>query len=289
MGAIVDLKKIIEAEDDNYISVSDFIDLIANHTGNTLNEVVGYLGRYCGIRQYDIRIYCKNDISGYYNEFHLSDLIIKQDYTDDYRLYRINELKTDDEFIISYFYKKDILNAEYIKLLNLHNDILSLPNELDKSMPSMAIGTSVNPMAAHSEPKTNDELIKELAASNAKIKQQEQDINKLNDQLNEQTAIPTDKHLYDWQAMNKNQYPPELHLAMGIWKEYYQVHDIEHITQFNTGKFNKITNSLKLRDGNLKDRIRTLLTPLEPKARAPALIKALRSINIIHTDKLSQD
>lgn len=115
--------------------------------------------------------------------------------------------------------------------------------------------------------------------------EQEQDIDRLSDQLKKQA----DKHLYDWQAMNKNQYPPELHLAMEIWGKYYQAGEIEYITQFNTGKFNRIANELNLKEGNLKDRIRTLLTPLVRKLKAPSLIESFDIIDIIHTEKLEQD
>lgn len=96
-------------------------------------------------------------------------------------------------------------------------------------------------------------------------------------------------HLYNWQAMDKNQYPPELHLAIEIWQEYYQAGAVEHITQFDSGRFNRISTKLNLSNGNLKSRIRSLLTPLESKLKSPSLIDSLREVNIIYTDKLEQD
>ncbi len=96
-------------------------------------------------------------------------------------------------------------------------------------------------------------------------------------------------HLYNWQAMDKNQYPPELHLAIEIWIEYYQADVIEHISQFDAGRFNRIANKFNLSNGNLKSRIRSLLTPLESKLKSPSLIDSLKEIDIIHTDKLDQD
>lgn len=128
-----------------------------------------------------------------------------------------------------------------------------------------------------------------LAAANAKIKQQEQDIKKLNDKLDEQIDSPADKPLYDWQAMNRYTYPPELHLAMEIWKEYYQADVIKHITQFDSGRFNRISTKLNLSKGNLKERIRTILTPLNSKTKSRELLSSLEVINIIHNDKLEQD
>ena len=115
-----------------------------------------------------------------------------------------------------------------------------------------------------------------------------------NEKPKQQTNMPADDnieqdHLYNWQAMDKNQYPPELHLAIEIWKEYYQADVVEHITQFDSGRFNRISTKLNLSKGNLKNRVRTLLTPLNSKARSPELLSSLEAINIIHNDKLEQD
>ena len=96
-------------------------------------------------------------------------------------------------------------------------------------------------------------------------------------------------YLYNWQAMDKNQYPPELHLAIEIWKEYYHPDAIKHISQFDAGRFNRIANDFNLSQGNLKSRIRSLLTPLNSKTKSPELLSSLEVINIIHNDKLEQD
>ncbi|WP_201554473.1 coiled-coil domain-containing protein [Psychrobacter sp. 72-O-c] len=124
------------------------------------------------------------------------------------------------------------------------------------------------------------------------LKEQLKEVNAGNDQLSQQVdklADTAQDHLYDWQEMDKNQYPPELHLTIEVWKEYYQADVIKHITQFDTSKFNKIATGHKLINGNLKDRIRTLLTPLDRKTKAPQLMKSLKVIDLIHTDKLEQD
>lgn len=126
----------------------------------------------------------------------------------------------------------------------------------------------------------------------------EKRISELESQLAQAKAELADKpandnteqdHLYNWQAMDKNQYPPELHLAIEIWKEYYQADIVEHITQFDSGRFNRISTKLNLSKGNLKDRIRTLLTSLNSKTKSPELLSSLEVINIIHNDKLKQD
>lgn len=96
-----------------------------------------------------------------------------------------------------------------------------------------------------------------------------------------------DWQLYNWEAMDKNQYPPELHLAIEVWKRYYKASDIEDITQFNTYKFDRITKELNLNNsGNLKGRIRTILTPLKSKKTASELFATLRGIDIIYNDKM---
>lgn len=166
------------------------------------------------------------------------------------------------------------------------NAKLIADKEENKATGSFFMGT---PAVAPVELETNKQLREALTAANNKIIKQAQNINNLNKQLEKQADNPADKHLYDWQAMDKNQYPPELHLTIEVWKKYYQAGDIEYITQFNTGKFNRIAKEFNLKDGNLKDRIRTLLTPLVRKLKAPSLIESFEVIDIIHTDKLEQD
>lgn len=150
------------------------------------------------------------------------------------------------------------------------------------------------------EAKEDDKTINEL---NQRIKQLEQQLEQMSidkantiEQLNRAEAELMDRltdteqgHLYNWQAMDKNQYPPELHLAIEIWKNYYQADVVKHISQFDTGRFNKIAGELNLGRGNLRDRIRTLLTPLNSKTKSPGLLSSLEAVNIIHYDKLDQD
>lgn len=151
-----------------------------------------------------------------------------------------------------------------------------------------------------SEAKEDDKTINEL---NQRIKQLEQQLEQMSidkantiEQLNRAEPELMDRltdteqgHLYNWQAMDKNQYPPELHLAIEIWKSYYQVDVVKHISQFDAGRFNKIASEFNLGRGNLKDRIRTLLTPLNSKTKSPELLSSLEAVNIIHYDKLEQD
>lgn len=117
--SLIDL---IKKEDDKYIIVSDFINLVANHTNDTSDIVIEYLCKFCLVDNDDVRIYIKGFANDYSNEFHLSDLIFKDDKKDDFRCYTMSELEKDDEFLISYFLRDEIFNAKYIKVLNLKTD-----------------------------------------------------------------------------------------------------------------------------------------------------------------------
>lgn len=95
-----------------------------------------------------------------------------------------------------------------------------------------------------------------------------------------------DWQLYNWKSMNESQYPPELHLVIEVWKGYYKASDTEDITRFNTGKFNRITGELNLKDGKLKNRIRSILTPLKSKKTSADLLATLRDVDILYNDKM---
>lgn len=113
-----------------------------------------------------------------------------------------------------------------------------------KNTGSFMMGT---PTVAHGEPKTNEQLVEALTAANNTIRQQEEDINRLNEQLKAQADNPDDKHLYDWQAMNQYNYPPKLHLAMIIWEKIYILNEIgnQHITD-HSQRFNIIARKVGL-------------------------------------------
>ncbi|MGP5067975.1 hypothetical protein [Psychrobacter faecalis] len=95
-----------------------------------------------------------------------------------------------------------------------------------------------------------------------------------------------DWQLYNWKSMDENQYPPELHLVIEVWKRYYKASDTEDITRFNTRKFDRITGELNLKDGKLRSRIRSILTPLNSKKTSTDLIATLRDVDILYNDKM---
>lgn len=170
--------------------------------------------------------------------------------------------------------------ARYNFIIRGFNDNLS--NDNDK-IPA--------PTVTQIEPPDSEQLIKELAAIKAQVIDLKNQLSQAKAELADKPANDNieQEHLYNWQTMDKNQYPPELHLAIEIWIEYYQADVIEHISQFDAGRFNRIASKFNLSNGNLKSRIRSLLTPLESKLKSPSLIDSLKEIDIIHTDKLEQD
>ncbi|MDE4453979.1 hypothetical protein [Psychrobacter sp. DAB_AL62B] len=67
---------------------------------------------------------------------------------------------------------------------------LKQSNEPDKLTSPAATGTFGNLTAAHGEDKTYEQLVEALTAANSKIKQQDEDIKKLNNQSKEQADKP---------------------------------------------------------------------------------------------------
>ena len=73
--------------------------------------------------------------------------------------------------------------------------------KIDKLEQSQAQGSfSFGIPAAHNEPKTNEQLVEALTAANVKIRDQEEDINRLNDQLRKQVDKPTEDKLLPYNS-----------------------------------------------------------------------------------------
>lgn len=148
------------------------------------------------------------------------------------------------------------------------------------------------PTVEHDKPKTYEQLIEALTVANAKIEQQEQDIKKLNNQLKEQADKPTDKHLYDWQAMNEYTYPPELHLAMMIWEKAYILNEIDnqHMTD-HSQRFDIIARKVGLdkaiHGGALVSRLSKITNPQINKPKND--VKNLKVIKELYIKDLDND
>ncbi len=122
------------------------------------------------------------------------------------------------------------------------------------------------------------------------IEQQEQDIKKLNNQLKEQADKPADKHLYDWQAMNQYNYPPELHLAILIWEKIYILNEISnrHITD-HSQRFKIIGEKIGLdkaiHGGALISRLSKITNPQINKQKGDIEnLKIIKELNIKDLD-----
>lgn len=111
------LKELLKHDDDKYIAVSDFVELIASHTSDNPDVVISYLARYTHFDG-DFNIYLKYVNSGYINEWVLGDLLANATVYDD-RICTFDELTNIEHFSNAFFLKSDVFNAEHIKALNL--------------------------------------------------------------------------------------------------------------------------------------------------------------------------
>ena len=121
------LTKLMKDDDGKYIAVSDFIELMVRHTNDSSDVVIEYLVKYSFAKGNDVKIYLKGCFNEYSDEWTLSELLAN-DTNRDLRPYTLSELKAEEDFARSYFLKKDIFNARYIKALKLDDDSLSLLN-----------------------------------------------------------------------------------------------------------------------------------------------------------------
>ena len=124
----VSLVDLIKKEDDKYISVSAFIKLVSNHTKDSDDLVIEYLGKFCLSDHHDnISVYTKKSGNWYSSEYYITYLISKRDEIDNFRFHTMSELEKSDKFPTSYFLKDDIFNASFIKSLNLNPDSYKKP------------------------------------------------------------------------------------------------------------------------------------------------------------------
>ena len=191
--------------------------------------------------------------------------------------YKLNDLILMQEKLHSVFEKQEALDYRE-RITEIEQEL-----EDEKTTSNLPIDT---PTVAHSDPQTNNYLSEELAAANAKIIQQEEDINRLSDELSKQANELTDEHLYDWQAMNQYTYPPELHLAITIWKKSYILNEIDnrHITD-HSQRFDIIAKKIGLdktiHGGALISRLSKITNPQINKQKGDIEnLKAIKGLNI---------
>ena len=136
----VSLVDLIKKEDDKYISVSAFIKLVSNHTKDSNDLVIEYLGKFCLSDRHDnISVYIKNSANGYSFEGYITYLISEHDKIGNFRFYAMSELEKNNKFITSYFLKHEIFSASFIESLNLNSDsykpdfkVENIENPVDK-------------------------------------------------------------------------------------------------------------------------------------------------------------
>ncbi len=89
----VSLVDLIKKEDDKYISVRTFIKLVSNHTKDSDDLVIEYLGKFCLSDRHDnVKVYIKNSGNWYSSEFFITYLISKRDEVDNFRFHTMSEL-----------------------------------------------------------------------------------------------------------------------------------------------------------------------------------------------------
>lgn len=132
---------------------------------------------------------------------------------------------------------------------------------------------------------TEQEL--EIQQLNEKLSEAKRQIDELKRRIesNDELLISSNAKAFDWHSMNEYTYPPELHLAIEIWKELYTDDQFNIGSKFNTPKFNAITNRIGPLDKNLRKRLRTILTPINSKNSAPTLYNNLKNIKILNINE----
>lgn len=183
--------------------------------------------------------------------------------------------KQDDKVSDQTVEKIKKMTADYEKLSLKYENLESQNKDL------------LNKIAQHKQD-SDEELIQHWDAESRKYKSKIEELETVIKECSDVEILSQagDWQLYNWKAMDGSQYPPELHLAIEIWKRYYKADDTEYVARFNTGKFNRIARDLNLKDGKLKNRIRSILTPLSSKKTSAGLLTTLREVDIIYNDKM---
>ncbi len=134
---------------------------------------------------------------------------------------------------------------------------------------------------------SNNKLNQRLDKAKEVFKQQQSEIEHLraelaqaqkeNEQLakqltNTQGLSVTSNNFYDWQSMNEYKYPPELHLAIMIWRKIYIDREIQnnHIDN-HSDRFNTICQKIGVNKNNVSnamiERLQTITTPQGNKTK----------------------
>ncbi len=132
-------------------------------------------------------------------------------------------------------------------------------------------------------------MIEESNNPQAEIQQLKAELAQVKEQLakqstNKQGLPATSNNSYDWQSMNEYQYPPELHLAIMIWKKIYIDREIQnnHIDN-HSDRFNAICKKIGVNKDNVSkamiERLQTITTPQTNKTKKDiAKLKTIKAL-----------
>ena len=245
--------------DDLYISVSELIEVITNHSDGNEDDVITYLVQ--GLDADSILVHQKTITIGYHDINH--DFIVFLT-DDELEPLKFTELSSKFDLSNHYLPKNELAKVRNIEQLNI--ELLSNFNG-ERLQDDKEVGGS------------------EAQLSYIKVIQK---LEKENNELREKLAqINIDLSMgHDWQSMESYIYPPELHIAIIMWEKMYVSDEItsQHLTE-HYARFRNIAIKMGLTKDSasvaLIERLRTITTPQDKKP-APYLEK-LKSI--LESDK----
>ncbi|MDN3502119.1 hypothetical protein QL982_05135 [Psychrobacter sp. 5A.1] len=313
MGFFDDLQN---QQDRGYIKAPEYLEQLAKEHNSTIRATAHYLlhlDPFTGFSD----IYCQE--RGNY---------VIPSYTDSpaYLLFFNNaiDMHTDEKYVLDefkknnshlYFKKSELLRAQETEvekenyLSNRNESLADLIEQLaDAKITIDQLTTRAETAELNKIGNTNNleleqenkKLINRLDNAKEVFKGQKSEIDRLTEQveqsevkINELIAdadIPNDKHLYDWQAMNQYNYPPELHLAILIWEKSYILNEISnrHITD-HSQRFNIIAEKIGLdkaiHGGALISRLSKITNPQINKQKSDIEnLKIIKELNIKDLD-----
>ena len=313
MGFFDDLQN---QQDRGYIKAPEYLEQLAKEHNSTIRATAHYLlhlDPFIGFSD----IYCQE--RGNY---------VIPSYTDGpaYLLFFNSaiDMHTDEKYVLDkfeksyshlYFKKSELLSAQETEiekenyLSNTKGNLADLVEQLADAK------TTIEQLTTRAEKaeldniwndnsfaleKENKELSNRLNNAKEVFKEQKIEIDRLTKQVKESEVkinelmvdadIPNDKHLYDWQAMNQYNYPPELHLAILIWEKSYILNEISnrHITD-HSQRFNIIAEKIGLdkaiHGGALISRLSKITNPQINKQKGDIEnLKIIKELNIKDLD-----
>jgi len=313
MGFFDDLQN---QQDRGYIKAPEYLEQLAKEHNSTIRATAHYLlhlDPFTGFSD----IYCQE--RGNY---------VIPSYTDSpaYLLFFNNaiDMHTDEKYVLDefkknnshlYFKKSELLRAQETEvekenyLSNRNESLADLIEQLaDAKITIDQLTTRAETAELNKIGNTNNleleqenkKLINRLDNAKEVFKGQKSEIDRLTEQVEQlevkinelivDADIPNDKHLYDWQAMNQYNYPPELHLAILIWEKSYILNEISnrHITD-HSQRFNIIAEKIGLdkaiHGGALISRLSKITNPQINKQKSDIEnLKIIKELNIKDLD-----